>query len=75
MRKTAQAVSSKSQTPNLKNPSSDHESFRHSIFIEVSALSALCVVHPVLPLMIEICLGFGDWDLELEREFGNWFGA
>jgi hypothetical protein len=46
--KTAQAVTSKSQTPNPKNPSSDHGSFRHCIFIDVSALSALCVVHPVL---------------------------
>ena len=46
--KTAQAVTSKSQTPNPKNPGSDHGSFRHCIFIDVSALSALCVVHPVL---------------------------
>ena len=44
--KTAQAVSSVANKS--QNPSSDHGSFRHSIFIDVSHYPRLCVVHPVL---------------------------
>jgi hypothetical protein len=66
--KTAQAVSSKSQ----------------KILAAITDLSvtAFLSTHlhypryawfiPFWTLMIEICLGFGDWDLDLESEFGNW---